>query len=151
MKRTPFLIGMLLVVTAMLAGPSPAAVFSCDDVGLDAAIAASQAGDSGPHSLNCSPGDIILVDSVPPQRPLQLTLTADLTLDGRGATIECRRAGSPCSLPVFVISSPVVCRIPICIPPVFGPPSTVELRDLTFLGGASASSAAPRSLSGTPW
>ena len=77
-----------LVAVAALAGSSRAAVFSCDVGGLDAAIAASEAGDSGPHSLDCSPGDIIPVDPAPGE-PSRLPLTADLTLDGRGATLEC--------------------------------------------------------------
>ena len=96
MKRTLFLIGMLLVVSAMLAGPSRAAVFSCDEAGLDAAVAASKAGDAGPHSLNCSPGDIIVVERDRRGRPLELT--ADLTLDGRGSTIEGHRILSPTRL-----------------------------------------------------
>ena len=87
------ILSIVAIAVVSLAGPSRAAVFSCDEAGLDAAIAASEAGDSGPHSLNCSPGDIILIELDLRERPLQLT--ADLTLDGRGATIECHEIRTP--------------------------------------------------------
>jgi hypothetical protein len=107
---------------AALAGSSRAALFPCDEAGLDAAIAASEAGDSGPHSLNCSPGNIIPVDRF-------RRLTADLTLDGRGATIE--REARPYG-PVFTT------RLPPGSPPGCGPQPTVELRNLTLLAGGVA-------------
>jgi hypothetical protein len=120
-----------------LAGASRAAVFSCDVLGLHAAIAASNAGDSGPHNLNCSPGDIIPADRPPggPPEPPGFTLASDLTLDGRGATIECSDPFQGRCDPVFRITSPVVCRPPTCRPPEFDPLTTVELRDLTLRGG----------------
>ena len=114
------------IAVVSLIGPSRAAVFSCDDAGLDAAVEASKAGDAGPHSLNCSSGDVIPLVRTP-RDPAQI-LSADLTLDGRGATIEC--SSSLCD-PVFSIRGPLVS----CCPPVFGPPPTVELRDLTLFGG----------------
>ncbi len=122
MKRM-LLVEIFLLVTVMLAGPSRAAVFSCDDAGLDAAVAASKAGDAGPHSLDCSPGDIILLDRA--RRDPSQRLTADLTLDGRGATIEC--SSFRCD-PVFIVDRQFPCELPICISPV------VELRNLTLLG-----------------
>jgi len=118
---TPLTRLAVVMAVVSLAGPSLAAVFSCDEAGLDAAIAASEAGDSGPHSLNCSPGDIIRVD-------IFRRLSADLTLDGRGATIECAGFRSPCD-PVFTT------RLQPGSPPGCGPQPTVELRDFTLRAG----------------
>ena len=126
-----------LAAVAALAGSSRAALFPCDEAGLDAAIAASEAGDPGPHALDCSPGDTIPLESA-------RNFTADLTLDGRGVTIECTPIPRPPRPPPYPPLPPIcratfdmvgtlICPAPTCDPPVFGPPPTIELRGLTLL------------------
>ena len=116
----------MVIAAVSLAGPGRAAEFPCDVAGLDGAIAASEAGDPGPHSLDCSPGDVILIPGDrPPSGPPPRRLTADLTLVGRGVTIECGSLRGVCD-PIFRTSG---------FQPLPGPPPTVELRDLTLLAG----------------
>ena len=65
-----------------LAGTAEGTAFPCSKAGLDAAIAAAEGGDSGPHSLSCTPGDVVdIVDT--------LRIAFDLTLDCGGVMIEC--------------------------------------------------------------
>ena len=55
---------MMFVVATLLAGPSWGAVFSCDEAGLDAAIAAAEdamSPDPGPHTFSCAGPSIIPV------------------------------------------------------------------------------------------
>jgi hypothetical protein len=68
---------VMIAVATMLAGPSWGAVFSCDEAGLDAAIAAAAVGDPGPHTFNCAGPTVIPLTS-------NKRVAADITLDGGG-------------------------------------------------------------------
>jgi hypothetical protein len=68
---------VIVVVATLLAGPSWGAVFSCDEAGLDAAIAAAGGGDPGPHTFDCAGPTVIPVTS-------DKIVTADITVDGGG-------------------------------------------------------------------
>jgi len=125
-----------LAVLVMGTPGARADVFECSEAGLDAALAASQAGDAGPHSLDCVPGDTIAIT-------LRRVVRRDLSLDGRGVTIECEATeifpGGPSAkrcdaiFDIYTFYCPP--NIPSCDPPGYGPPATVELRDLTLLEG----------------
>ena len=68
---------VMIVVATLLAGPSWGAVFSCDEAGLDAAIAAAGGGDPGPHTFDCAGPTVIPVTS-------DKFVFADITIDGGG-------------------------------------------------------------------
>ena len=68
---------VMVVVATLLAGPSWGAVFSCDEAGLDAAIAAAGGGDPGPHTFDCAGPTVIPVTS-------SKSVSADITVDGGG-------------------------------------------------------------------
>jgi hypothetical protein len=71
---------VIVVVATLLAGPSWGAVFSCDEAGLDAAIAAAEDAvnpDPGPHTFDCAGPTVIPVTS-------NKIVTADITVDGGG-------------------------------------------------------------------
>ncbi len=106
----------MVVAAAFLARPSWGTVFSCDAVGLDAAFAAADAGDPGPHRLDCLPGDEIPLTST---RRIQ----ADLVLDAQGAAIRCVFSGGP-------IPGPLRCRAAFVLGSSAEP--TVELRNMTI-------------------
>jgi hypothetical protein len=76
-----FLAALVMVVVAtLLAGPSWGAVFSCDEAGLDAAIAAAEdaiSPDPGPHTFNCAGPTVIPVTG-------SKFVSADITIDGGG-------------------------------------------------------------------
>jgi hypothetical protein len=110
---------MMFVVASVLAGPSWGAVFSCDEAGLDAAIAVAHGGDPGPHRLNCTPGDEIPFTG-------GRTIRADIVLDAQGAMARCEGDAPPrgprCSV-AFTLS----CPSRIC-----DERPTIELRNLTI-------------------
>ena len=67
-------------VAMLLAGSSWGAVFSCDEAGLDAAIAAAEDEsnpDPGPHTFGCEGPSVIPVTATK-------VVGADVTLDGSG-------------------------------------------------------------------
>jgi len=70
---------VVVVVATLLAGPSWGAVFSCDEAGLDAAIAAARFAprDPGPHTFACAGPTVIPVTS-------DKWVPAEITLDGGG-------------------------------------------------------------------
>jgi hypothetical protein len=71
---------VMVVVATLLAGPSWGAVFSCDEAGLDAAIAAAEdaiSPDPGPHTFSCAGPSVIPVTTTK-------FVHADITLDGGG-------------------------------------------------------------------
>ena len=81
MSRIRFRINTAIVVTlAAFAHAGHAGVFSCDEAGLNAAIAAAAdtvSPDPGPHTFNCVGPTVIPVTS-------NKIVTADITLDGDG-------------------------------------------------------------------
>jgi hypothetical protein len=74
-------LSVLMLTSAIVAvSPVRAAVFSCDEVGLDAAIAAAEddvSPDPGPHTFSCAGPTVIPVTS-------SKFVFADITLDGEG-------------------------------------------------------------------
>jgi hypothetical protein len=78
---------VMVVVATLLAGPSWGAVFSCDEAGLDAAIAAAGGGDPGPHTFACAGPTVIPVTS---NKIVSANITVDggglVTFDGRNTT-----------------------------------------------------------------
>jgi len=69
-------LNVLLLTSALFAAsPVHAAVFSCDEAGLDAAIAAARLGDPGPHTFGCAGPTVIPVTS-------NKIVPGDITIDG---------------------------------------------------------------------
>jgi hypothetical protein len=108
-----------LAAVAMVAGSSRAALFPCDEAGLDAAIAASEAGDPGPHTFDCTePTTVVLAEGpLPPWRRAK-RIDSPVTLDGRGMLTIAADTSPPVVAAVFNITG-----------------SPVELRNLAIVGG----------------
>jgi hypothetical protein len=122
---------IMLLAFVTFAAPAQADLFSCSEAGLDSAIAAAQGGDSGPHELDCLPGAMFQIIR-------GRIIRADLTLDGRGVTIECTGTSFPPDpiprcFPVFRVVSGVSCRPPTCSPPVYEPPPNVTLENIKVI------------------
>jgi hypothetical protein len=108
---------VMVVVATLLAGPSWGAVFSCDEAGLDAAIAAAEdaiSPDPGPHTFSCAGPSVIPVTTTK-------VVSADITLDGGGlVTFDRGDPFGPSSLFWYVLSNVIVRQ---------------EFRDLSLIGG----------------
>ena len=71
---------VMAALATLLAEPSWGAVFSCDEAGLDAAIAAAEdatSPDPGPHTFSCAGPSVIPVTTTK-------VVSSDITLDGGG-------------------------------------------------------------------
>ena len=115
------------LMVALLSGTAEGTVFPCSEAGLDGAIAAAENGDPGPHSLSCTSGDTIQISE-------SRTFVGDLTLDGRGVTIECTEISRP-SCRAFYLATLPSCSYRICYPEEYHERSTIELRDFRLNNG----------------